>query len=256
MTTPNTDVVGTDNIIITTFGGTTILIPMGSASVPPQRGATSPSPSVKAAPAPKEQPATKQPKAATTSPSAKPKRRRVAKPSAKPIYDEIRSLTTSGRHDEAIALAESKGWSHVVDSVNAHRAKQAEAGKASRVVTGKAGSAPAASKKQVKTAASKKPYVPKPKASKAAAPKQPKAATHVEDGEAIPTNLLTEGDLAEYWGLCIAKGNADIARAALKSSKQSLLAAIKDGDKVAIKVQHVRVKTLEHLLAEAGQKPS
>jgi hypothetical protein len=249
-------------ITITTEGGTTITIPMGSAAVPQQVG----SPKV-TAPAPKVPSTVQQPKAAspTSSPKVtKPKRRRVARPSAKPIYAEIYALTAEGRHDEAIALAESKGWTHVVDSVNAHRAKQVAAGKASTIVTGKAGSAPAASKKQVRSTASKKPskastaskkpFVPKPKAS--VAKQQPKAATHVADGEAIPTDILTEGDLAQYWGLCIAKGNADIARAALKSSKQSLLSAIKDGSKVEIKVQHTRVKTLEHLLAEAGQKPA
>ena len=89
--------------------------------------------------------AAQQPKAAAAvaqlAETAKPSKRtttpKASKPASQPKADKpvrdgkavhaaIRLATTEGRYDDARRLAADKGWSHVVDSVNAHEAKHGQ----------------------------------------------------------------------------------------------------------------------------------
>lgn len=169
-----------------------------------------------------------------------PKAPRTKRASRKGDYETIRSLTAAGQHDEAIAHATSLGWSHVIDSIEAHRAKhgkQAEAGTATASITRKAPSAPKGKRAKGAKAPAKAPAAP---------------TTEIDADQVFPGSCLTEADLVEHWALCITRGHGDIAQAALRASRKALMAFVKAGDKANVHVQNVRIRTLEHLLSEAG----
>lgn len=191
---------------------------------------------------------------------------RTSKKSDKPTYQEIRRLTAEGRHDEAIVMAEAEGWTHVVDSVNSHRAKHAAPKEQPAKVEPKAPVKPKAS-----VAPKEQPATVKPKASrnrskaavaatatrnitaKAVGAKLPKPKA--SDGtsskpEGLP-EAFSEADLVLHWADLALKGHYDVLRATLEVSKRQFVAASSNGDRAMAVVYNNRKRSLANLIKAA-----